>query len=59
MVFLKDEFYLDQCFSTKELARRATKNTIQIYNTNDFTYLWVIKHLNRCLNIKNNWMYSL
>lgn len=29
---LKDEFYLDQCFSTTELARLATKNAIKIYN---------------------------
>ena len=29
---LKDEFYLDQCFSSTELARKATKNAIHIYN---------------------------
>jgi putative transposase len=29
---LKDEFYLDQCFFTTELARVATKNAIEVYN---------------------------
>ena len=29
---LKDEFYLDQCFISTELARMATKNAIHIYN---------------------------
>jgi transposase InsO family protein len=29
---LKDEFYLDQCFTSTELARLATKNAIKIYN---------------------------
>lgn len=30
---LKDEFYLDQCFSSKHHATLATKNAINIYNT--------------------------
>jgi len=30
---LKDEFYLDQCFFSTKLAKRATKNAIKIYNT--------------------------
>ncbi len=30
---LKDEFYLDQCFFSKDLAALATKNAIDIYNT--------------------------
>jgi transposase InsO family protein len=30
---LKDEFYLDQCFSSKQHATIATKNAIDIYNT--------------------------
>lgn len=30
---LKDEFYLDQCFSSKEHAMIATKNAIEIYNS--------------------------
>lgn len=29
---LKDEFYLDQCFFSTRLAKRATKNAIKIYN---------------------------
>ncbi len=29
---LKDEFYLDQCFFSTKLAKRATKNAIKIYN---------------------------
>jgi len=29
---LKDEFYLDQCFFSTNLAKRATKNAIKIYN---------------------------
>lgn len=29
---LKDEFYLDQCFFSTELAQKATKNAINIYN---------------------------
>lgn len=29
---LKDEFYLDQCFSGLKEAKRATKNAINIYN---------------------------
>lgn len=30
---LKDEFYLDQCFSTLEHARKAVKSAISIYNS--------------------------
>jgi transposase InsO family protein len=30
---LKDEFYLDQCFSSTEHARIAAKNAISIYNS--------------------------
>ncbi len=29
---LKDEFYLDQCFFSTRLAKKATKNAIEIYN---------------------------
>ncbi len=29
---LKDEFYLDQCFSNTANAKKATKNAIEIYN---------------------------
>ncbi len=29
---IKDEFYLDQCFATTELAKLATKNAIKVYN---------------------------
>lgn len=29
---LKDEFYLDQCFSNTQHARKAAKNAIKIYN---------------------------
>jgi len=29
---LKDEFYLNQCFASTELARLTTKNAINIYN---------------------------
>lgn len=29
---LKDEFYLDQCFFSTKLAKKATKNAIEIYN---------------------------
>lgn len=29
---LKDEFYLDQCFFSTRLAKKATKNAIKIYN---------------------------
>ena len=29
---LKDEFYLDQCFSNMQYASKATKNAIKIYN---------------------------
>lgn len=28
----KDEFYLDQCFFSTKLAKRATKNAIKNYN---------------------------
>jgi len=30
---LKDEFYLDQCFFSTDLACKATKNAIEIYNS--------------------------
>jgi hypothetical protein len=30
---LEDEFFLDQCFFTTELARIAAKNSIEIYNS--------------------------
>lgn len=29
---LKDEFYLDQCFFSTRIAKKATKNAIKIYN---------------------------
>jgi putative transposase len=30
---LKDEFYLDQCFSSLDLAVKASQNAIRVYNT--------------------------
>lgn len=40
---LKDEFYLDQCFTNIKLAKKATKNAIHIYNN---------KRLHLSLNLK-------
>jgi transposase InsO family protein len=30
---LKDEFYLDQTFTSREEAKRTTKNAIKLYNS--------------------------
>jgi putative transposase len=42
---LKDEFYLDQTFSSLDLARKVSQNAIKIYNT---------KRLHLSLRYKNS-----